>query len=151
MGWERYVGAAGAVVGMTGFGASAPGGTVMEKFGFTGERVRDAVLLGVACALQGLTSNYLLVFTAVAAGVALVVRANEWVRPPSGRTAALVALAAAVAVAMVGPFLYPYYLTQREQGEETVIAAVIPGIEATLAPDVVQRVDGHRGVEQRHR
>jgi transketolase len=29
---------------MTGFGASAPGGTVMEKFGFTGERVRDAVL-----------------------------------------------------------------------------------------------------------
>ena len=44
MGWERYVGAAGAVVGMTGFGASAPGGTVMEKFGFTGERVRDAVL-----------------------------------------------------------------------------------------------------------
>jgi transketolase len=44
MGWERYVGAAGAVVGMTGFGASAPGETVMEKFGFTGERVRDAVL-----------------------------------------------------------------------------------------------------------
>jgi transketolase len=44
MGWERYVGAAGAVVGMCGFGASAPGGTVMEKFGFTGEQVRDAVL-----------------------------------------------------------------------------------------------------------
>jgi len=44
MGWERYVGADGAVVGMTGFGASAPGGTVMEKFGFTGGRVRDGVL-----------------------------------------------------------------------------------------------------------
>ena len=32
-------------------------------------RARDAVLLGVACALQGLTSNYLLVFTAMAAAV----------------------------------------------------------------------------------
>jgi transketolase len=44
MGWERYVGSSGAVVGMTGFGASAPGGTVMEKFGFTAERVSDAAL-----------------------------------------------------------------------------------------------------------
>jgi transketolase len=44
MGWERYTGDSGAVVGMTGFGASAPGETVMEKFGFTAERVVDAVL-----------------------------------------------------------------------------------------------------------
>jgi transketolase len=44
MGWERYVGAGGAVVGMAGFGASAPGGTVMEKFGFTAERVAEAAL-----------------------------------------------------------------------------------------------------------
>jgi transketolase len=44
MGWERYVGTSGAVVGMTGFGASAPGGTVLEKFGFTAERVVDAAL-----------------------------------------------------------------------------------------------------------
>ena len=44
MGWERYVGASGVVVGMNGFGASAPGGTLMEKFGFTPERVADAVL-----------------------------------------------------------------------------------------------------------
>jgi transketolase len=43
MGWERYVGASGAVVGMAGFGASAPGGVVMEKFGFTAERVVEAV------------------------------------------------------------------------------------------------------------
>jgi transketolase len=43
LGWERYVGDSGAVVGMTGFGASAPGGTVMEKFGFTTERVVGAV------------------------------------------------------------------------------------------------------------
>jgi transketolase len=44
MGWERYVGASGAVVGMSGFGASAPGGTVMEKFGFTAEHVVAAAL-----------------------------------------------------------------------------------------------------------
>ena len=44
MGWERYTGSEGAVVGLTGFGASAPGDTVMEKFGFTAERVVEAVL-----------------------------------------------------------------------------------------------------------
>ena len=33
MGWERYVGNRGAVVGIDRFGASAPGGTVMDKFG----------------------------------------------------------------------------------------------------------------------
>jgi transketolase len=44
LGWERYVGASGIVVGINGFGASAPGETVMEKFGFTPERVADAVL-----------------------------------------------------------------------------------------------------------
>jgi transketolase len=35
MGWERYVGSAGAIIGMDGFGASAPGPVVQEKFGFT--------------------------------------------------------------------------------------------------------------------
>lgn len=39
MGWERYVGNSGAIIGITGFGASAPGGTVMEKFGFTAENI----------------------------------------------------------------------------------------------------------------
>jgi transketolase len=34
-GWERFVGMAGEVVGMTGFGASAPAGVLAEKFGFT--------------------------------------------------------------------------------------------------------------------
>ena len=44
MGWERYVGESGKVVGMTGFGASAPGGTVLEKFGFTAENVTAQAL-----------------------------------------------------------------------------------------------------------
>ena len=39
MGWERYVGDAGAVIGIDRFGASAPGGIVLEKYGFTVENV----------------------------------------------------------------------------------------------------------------
>ncbi len=39
MGWERYVHTSDAVIGMSSFGASAPGATVMEKFGFTPENV----------------------------------------------------------------------------------------------------------------
>ncbi len=38
-GWERYVGLDGAVIGMTGFGASAPGAVAMQKFGFTADNV----------------------------------------------------------------------------------------------------------------
>ncbi len=38
-GWERYVGATGAVVGMTEFGASAPAKALYEHFGITAEAV----------------------------------------------------------------------------------------------------------------
>ena len=39
LGWEHYVGLAGAVVGMSGFGASAPAQVLYEKFGITVEGV----------------------------------------------------------------------------------------------------------------
>ncbi len=39
LGWERYVGARGAVIGMRRFGASAPYQVLAEKFGFTAENV----------------------------------------------------------------------------------------------------------------
>ncbi|MCH8918161.1 MAG: transketolase, partial [Proteobacteria bacterium] len=38
-GWERYVGTAGGVVGMTGFGKSAPAKDLFEDFGITAEAV----------------------------------------------------------------------------------------------------------------
>jgi len=38
-GWERYVGLAGAIIGVTHFGASAPGPVVMHEFGFTPEHI----------------------------------------------------------------------------------------------------------------
>ena len=48
MGWCRYVGGEGDVIGVDRFGASAPGGLVMEKYGFTIENVvsRAKALLG---------------------------------------------------------------------------------------------------------
>jgi transketolase len=38
-GWEKYIGRCGATVTKDTFGASAPGGTLAEKFGFTAENV----------------------------------------------------------------------------------------------------------------
>jgi transketolase len=35
VGWERYVGSEGKVIGIISFGTSAPGAAVMEKFGIT--------------------------------------------------------------------------------------------------------------------
>lgn len=42
LGWEHYVGIDGAVVGMDGFGASAPASVLYEKFGITAQRVVEA-------------------------------------------------------------------------------------------------------------
>jgi len=42
-GWEKYVGADGAVIGMTTFGASAPAGDLYKHFGITAAAVCDAV------------------------------------------------------------------------------------------------------------
>ncbi len=42
MGWDRYVGPAGAVIGMHTFGTSAPLKDVQTKFGFTPDRVAEA-------------------------------------------------------------------------------------------------------------
>jgi transketolase len=41
LGWDRWVGDDGAIVGLDHFGASAPAGTIFEKFGFTVDRVTD--------------------------------------------------------------------------------------------------------------
>jgi transketolase len=41
--WWRYVGDAGAVLGMTGFGASAPAGALFQHFGFTVDNVKKTV------------------------------------------------------------------------------------------------------------
>ena len=41
LGWERYAGDAGAILGIDHFGASAPGPTILANFGFTVDRVAE--------------------------------------------------------------------------------------------------------------
>jgi transketolase len=42
LGWERYVGLDGAIIGLNRFGASAPGEIVMRELGFTPDHVVKA-------------------------------------------------------------------------------------------------------------
>jgi transketolase len=41
LGWERYVGAKGVIIGLSRFGASAPGDVIYQKLGFDARRVAD--------------------------------------------------------------------------------------------------------------
>jgi hypothetical protein len=73
---------------------------------------RWAILLAATLALQALTSNYLLVMSAIAMIAAVAVRPDAW------RPAPLAALAggAALAAIVLAPFLYPYWLAHTRQG-----------------------------------
>ena len=51
-GWERYVGLEGAIIGVNKFGASAPGGEVMKKYGFTVDHVLETAKAVLARAKQ---------------------------------------------------------------------------------------------------
>jgi transketolase len=53
LGWERWVGDEGAIVGLDHYGASAPAGTIFEHFGFTSERVAEVGRLVVRDGLRG--------------------------------------------------------------------------------------------------
>jgi transketolase len=44
LGWERYVGDQGAIIGIDHFGASAPYQVIQEKFAFTAERVAQRAM-----------------------------------------------------------------------------------------------------------
>ncbi|HDP2155292.1 TPA: transketolase [Staphylococcus aureus] len=44
LGWHKYVGTAGKVIAIDGFGASAPGDLVVEKYGFTKENILNQVM-----------------------------------------------------------------------------------------------------------
>ncbi len=53
LGWERWVGDEGAIIGLDHYGASAPAGTIFEKFGFTADRVTDVARRVVRDGLRG--------------------------------------------------------------------------------------------------
>jgi transketolase len=48
IGWDRYVGPGGTIIGMHRFGGSAPGTDLMKKFGFVAERVLQAAKAQIA-------------------------------------------------------------------------------------------------------
>jgi transketolase len=53
LGWDRWVGDEGAIVGLDHFGASAPAGTIFEKFGFSVDRVAGVARDVVAGKVRG--------------------------------------------------------------------------------------------------
>ncbi len=53
LGWERYAGDEGAIIGIDHFGASAPAGTILKEFGFTVDRVADVARRVVREGLRG--------------------------------------------------------------------------------------------------
>jgi len=57
LGWERWAGDEGAVVALDHYGASAPAGTIFEKFGFTADRVTDVARRVVREGLAGRVST----------------------------------------------------------------------------------------------
>jgi hypothetical protein len=85
-------------------------------------RRRDAVLLAAAFVLQALCSNHLLVFSAYALVVAVLVRWREIVNPPSRDVrwarwpVTPLLLAAAISVIALAPFLWPYYQVDQAHG-----------------------------------
>lgn len=79
-------------------------------------RRRDAVWLGVAFALQGLCSNYLLVFTTYAMLVAVLVRPEQWLPPSRGHVRLALAVGGVVGIGIMLPFVVPYYRVIHEQG-----------------------------------
>jgi len=44
LGWEKYTGDSGTIIGISTFGASAPGSTVLKNFGFTADNIVETAL-----------------------------------------------------------------------------------------------------------
>jgi hypothetical protein len=77
----------------------------------------SAVALAAAFALQALCSNYTLVLLAFALIASVAVRPDAWLSRARARLVLpKLAVAGALAVLVVGPFLWPYYRMSREQG-----------------------------------
>jgi len=89
----------------------------------TTARTRDAWWLALWMTVMAYTSGYLLVFGAVMVGVALLVRAPEWI-PRARSVGSRVALAAAAAAGAIVPLWLPYHRVAAEQGMVRSLGAV---------------------------
>ena len=88
----------------------------LDRF-VTSPRFRNAALLAIGFALQGLTSIYLLVFSVWTLLFAFLGRITEWIRTP-GRVLAMGAVSAAIALALLAPQLAVYVQLRAETGLE---------------------------------
>ena len=79
-------------------------------------RTRDAVMLGVGFALQGLTSVYMLVFAAWTMIFAVVSRIREWWRDGGMPMVARLVTSAAVAALVMAPYLFAYVRVHEAMG-----------------------------------
>ena len=75
-----------------------------------------ALALAAAFVLQALCSNYTLVFLTAALLVAATVRLPEWTTIRHRQRALALCAAGALAIVVVAPFLWPYYVVSRDQG-----------------------------------
>src|SRR5262249_52961285 len=91
-------------------------------------RVRDGCWLGVGYALQSLTSVYGMGFTGWMVLVAALGRARSWTRERPARTIALFAVAASIALLLMGPYLAAYSALHKATGFERAVtpAAGLP-------------------------
>jgi hypothetical protein len=91
---------------------------------FVSQRVRDAGLLGLAWALHGLTSIYLLVFSIWMLPFAVIGGARAWLRRRPALTFELLVVAAGIGVAIMWPYVLAYrHLHDRTGFERTVYDA----------------------------
>jgi hypothetical protein len=81
-------------------------------------RARHALLLGLAFALEGLTSVYILVFTTWLLIFAVAARAGDWLRKDRWRTVVWLGVAGVTAVVLLAPYLLAYGEVHRLQGFE---------------------------------
>jgi hypothetical protein len=81
------------------------------------KRLRDAAWLGVAFALEALTSIYMLVFCAWMLVFASLARVRDWLREPA-RSVRVALVAILVAAALLAPYLSGYYALHRATGVE---------------------------------
>ena len=88
-------------------------------------RVRDSVALGVGVALQGLTSLYLLAFTAWALAFAALARLRDGWRTGLIRVAVALAAAVGVAVVLLWPYLSVFLQVRAELGFSRGVGNVI--------------------------
>ena len=70
---------------------------------------RHVLLLVATFVGQALSSNYLMVFSAVSLAAVALVRVRDWAAPSRSATRIQLAVAALASVVMLTPFLYPYY------------------------------------------